>query len=526
MNTITANGITYNLPASIADVQQLITQARQTNVEIRVRGAYHSVPPAISTDAGNAAGQPCINIMLSNLNAVSIDANAGTVTAQAGCHLGYDPFDPTEISTWENSLFYQLNQAGFAVPDMGGIIHQTVGGFLSTGSAGGSTDYSFNEQLISITFIPANTDNPEPVTVSINDADTDNFYAAGVSLGLLGIIVSATFKLVPRYCIQGNETITTIADCAVDMTGNGVTGKSSMRDFLLNTEYTRILWYPQPSVTKATVWQAKQIPYTDQNIVPYEELPAVNLFGVTTTIPVQIAADLVYTAIGKWPTWFGNIVGTNTDLYKGGVNFVNNNFYTPNGILSAILDLFVKPGVQNFLDYWYRSLPMDNNMSDKLFPVEFTELWIPFDATSPTDTVAQVLQTLNNLFNTIYADQSGPIPAGAFCTELYAAKPSKFWMSPANGANNVFRVDVFWFGNNNGSPADSFYPLFWNALQPYNFRCHWGKYLPAANSTQGTSYLQQQYPMWNKFMQLRQQYDPMQVFVNDYWRSQLGIPMP
>jgi hypothetical protein len=535
MGTITVDGITYYLPGSVADIQQLITQARQNKTEIRVRGAYHSVPVSISTDTTTPGATENINIMLSNLNKVVIDKNTNTVVVDAGCHLGYDPFDPTAISTLDNSLFKQLNDAGFAVPDMGGIIHQTVGGFLSTGSSGGSTEYSFNEMLVSITFIPANTDNPAPVTVTINDSDPSTFYAAGVSMGLLGIIVSATLSLVPRYSIEGKETITTIANCAVDLTGNGVTGKTSMRQFLLTTPYTRIFWYPQPTVSKATVWQAQQIPYTDQGLKPYQELPKI----LGSFIPAELAADLVYTGIGQWPNWLKELMGTNNSIQIGPFtltydeicNFVNDNFYS--SILPLLLSVFVPPDKyvdgapvpQLFKDIWYSGLPMDNNVSDKLFPCEFTELWVPFDANSSEDTVAIALQAMNKVFATMYPDNhSGPIPAGAFNTELYAAKPSKFWMSPSNGTQNVFRIDVLWFGNNAGSPADSFYPLFWEALAPYNFRCHWGKYLPAPDSGQGVAYLKQQYPMWDQFLQLRAEYDPLQVFVSDYWRSHLGIP--
>ena len=138
MQSREVNDITYLLPESVADVQTLVTQARQQKKQIRVRGAYHSVAAAVdpTTQAEAANG---IYVLLSYLNKVSINSTAQSVSVEAGCHLGYDPLDPTGISTWENSLFAQLDQAGFAVPDMGGIIHQTVGGFLSTGSAGGST---------------------------------------------------------------------------------------------------------------------------------------------------------------------------------------------------------------------------------------------------------------------------------------------------------------------------------------------------------------------------------------------------
>jgi hypothetical protein len=44
----------------------------------------------------------------------------------------------TRERSWEQSLCYALQQRGYALPDLGGISHQSVGGFLSTGSAGGT----------------------------------------------------------------------------------------------------------------------------------------------------------------------------------------------------------------------------------------------------------------------------------------------------------------------------------------------------------------------------------------------------
>ena len=201
MQNLEIDSINYYLPETIADVQQLVKLARQNKTQIRIRGARHSVPAAIYPDQQTPNNQQGIFVMLAKMNKVAIDKTAKTVTVDAGCHLGYDPFDPTNTSTWENSLFAQLDAQGFAVPDMGGIIHQTVGGFLSTGSSGGSTQFSFNECLQSLTFIPADSDDPQPITVSIHDANTDLFYAAGVSMCLLGIIVSASFSLVEKFNI-------------------------------------------------------------------------------------------------------------------------------------------------------------------------------------------------------------------------------------------------------------------------------------------------------------------------------------
>ena len=168
---------------------------------------------------------------------------------------------------------------------------------------------------------------------------------------------------------------------------------------------------------------------------------------------------------------------------------------------------------------------MDNQMSDKLMPVWFTEMWISIDQ---TNAVMNDLQTYYN---------ASPNNTGAFTCEIYAAKKNSFWMSPSHDAD-VIRIDIFWFGRNSGNPV-AFYEGFWNLLAKYNFRPHWGKYLPQPAdpdqpSNQGGTgrtmqqwkdYVKSQYPKWDQWMQLRQQCDPNQVFVNDYWRQFLdGIP--
>ena len=530
MDTLIVDHISYYLPISISDVQFLITRARRKKIQIRVRGSNHSIPDSIYPDLKDPVDEDSIYVLLSKMNGVTINIKTQTVIVEAGCHLGYDPYDPANISTWENSLFAQLDKAGFAIPDMGGIIHQTVGGFLSTGSAGGSTTYSFLDALKSITFFPADSDYPQPQTVSVNDelkpGELDIFHAIGVSMGLLGIIVSATFSLVPRFNITGSEEITAVKDCNIDMSGKEKKGKISMRQFLTTTEYTRILWYPQPKVPRVTVWKARQLkPEEPFNRKPYSEFTPI--FG-SQLLP-QIIADAVYSGIGRWPNWLGDLIGTNNKSYNDLTSFVHEKFYDK--IFPRILPLFVKNDgkrkkhsgfPQVFEDYWYSGLCMDNNVNDKIFPVEFTELWIPFEEDGDPNIITDVLKTLNGLFKKLYQDKTVSFPGGDFSIELYAAKKNSFWMSPSY-ESHTFRVDVFWFKNNIGNPGDKLYYLFWEALHKFNFRCHWGKHLPPSKSKQGTEYLKQQYPKYSEFLKLRSTLDPLGVFLSTYWKEHLGI---
>src|SRR6185295_1369746 len=116
-------------------------------------------------------------------------------------------------------------------------------------------------------------------------------------------------------------------------------------------------------------------------------------------------------------------------------------------------------------------------MDDLLLPTWFTEIWIPF---TPGDgKVNQAIQTLKRQFEADGTPEKAYLATGAFAFELYAGKASpEMFLSPAAGEQNVFRVDVFWFARNAGDPSTDFYPQFWKSLEPLNYRCHWGKFLP------------------------------------------------
>lgn len=516
MNSILVNGATYWLPENESDVISLVNQAKVQSKKICMRGAAHSFPLLNTLEAEAAAGNN-IYVMLSKMNAVVIDKPNMMVIVQAGCHLGEDPFDPTEIATLQNSLLYQLDQQGMAVGDLGGITHQTVGGFMSTGSSGGSTQYAFEDSIMSVDVIICGAGGAQKVTYKrpVPDNPNDPFYAvAYASIGLMGIIVSVTFKCIPKFTITGSETTSSYENCEIDLfgpgkaAGPGTAAKLSFQNFLEQTEYARIIWWPQEHVTKAVVWKASRQNPTPPGFTPkpYQEVPWVD----GSPVPATLGADVLYTAMGQWPNWLGDLVGTNSKTYRG-IKFLVEPAFKPI-IFPAICDVFVSNGVKTFWDYWYTGLPMDNQMGDKTMPVWFTELWIPISQS----------QAVMNDMKSFYESEKCNENTGIFCVEIYAAKKSSFWMSPAYGTD-VIRIDIFWFGNSNGNPAD-YYQKFWNLLRKYNFRPHWGKYMPDGKDPNWKGYLQSVYPnTWTNWMNLRAQNDPGKIFVNDYWSGKLGI---
>jgi hypothetical protein len=155
---------------------------------------------------------------------------------------------------------------------------------------------------------------------------------------------------------------------------------------------------------------------------------------------------------------------------------------------------------------------MDNKVSDRYLPTEFTELFIDIERTG------EVMRTLKAFWDgDTRMDRTGP-----YATEIYPSHASRFWLSPSYQAEQV-RIDVFWFKTGRTDPDRFFYPQYWELLCPYEFRFHWGKHLSPAASSSGVAYRRRHLPMWDHFMRLRDRMDPDQIFVSQYWRDHLGI---
>ncbi|EOD13609.1 hypothetical protein EMIHUDRAFT_212761 [Emiliania huxleyi CCMP1516] len=136
-------------PQSEMEVQGIVRQARAEGKKVRVVGSGHSVWDAVVPAGFAQTGEGDWLIVFDNMRELAMDGTR--VRAQAGSNLGVSPrlphFEPittdaalapsaqnlTRPFSWEESLCYFLDQQGRALPDLGGISHQTVAGFLSTG---------------------------------------------------------------------------------------------------------------------------------------------------------------------------------------------------------------------------------------------------------------------------------------------------------------------------------------------------------------------------------------------------------
>lgn len=547
-------------PGTEDEICELVRHARENNLQVRCRGAAHSLGRVIYTDPGpgeepvpNKVSHhfppkgPNINISLDRYVGVEwVDEKSGVVEVLAGTHLGRDPEDESGRSTLENGLLYQIYRKGWALSDLGGITHQTVSGFLSTGSAGGSLTYDLAENLIAFRVIDGNG---TPRWIE-KDADPDLFHAFGVSMGLLGIISKVRFQLIPMYTVWGQEIIAPSsleAGCPIDLFGGGSADKPSLEKFLVDTPYTRILWWPQPKIDRVAIWQAargRSLPVFDPH--PYEQFGETLFFSQLQQLGGAILFNLVgnrgfrtvwrnlqndfrrfhVRVRGAWEKrvgrfWAEVFFWILTILFWPDI-YVLTFFFSKcrrclmwlYGKVVRLLQPFTRRKKSpTFIDHYWRSLPMDNAADDISLGTEFTEIFIPIDQTE------KVMQLMKAHF-----DRNGYDATGYYCVEIYAGYHSDFWMSPSF-QQDTLRIDIFWYIDNEGDPAaaDGYFRQFWDLLVDNDipFRLHWGKYLPEYDFDKWAEYLKARYPKWDDFLELRKLRDPGDVFLTDYWRRHL-----
>lgn len=81
---------------------------------------------------------------------------------------------------------------------------------------------------------------------------------------------------------------------------------------------------------------------------------------------------------------------------------------------------------------------------------------------------------------------------------------------------------MFWYTANDGAPNgkgeyyDQFWKLFIDAGIP--FRLHWGKFVPDNDFNYWAAYYRANLPKMEDFLTLREQRDPNDVFLTDYWK--------
>jgi D-arabinono-1,4-lactone oxidase len=569
----------FHHPANEDELVDIVKLAHREGRSLRVRGAAHSISHAIYADPltahsnrVNVQSPPAgdnVNVMLDRYRSWRVkDEARKLVEADAGIHLGADPSDPTGTATLESSLLAQLaTLKGWTLFDTGGITHQTVSGFTATGSSGGSLQFTSNENLHGFRVIDGTGVIHE---LSRDDADPDAFYAMSPNLGLLGVVSAISFECTDLFAIDGQEATTrTTTDCPVDLFGDGSGDRPALAQFLRDTDFARLEWWPQRGVDRVLTWQAQRFdPEPGFRPTPYKRFgdnPEASQHLIAILFTILGNLDHLARAKPKLEDNFDELRGvlerleaarhlgtvgkTLADFLGHAIEFGVDAAITVLEPLAPLIkrnvpdffpklvNLFIalddeKQGAQKgqpqrFTDWGWTGLPMDNGVNDELLPTGFTEAWVPLPRTQ------QVMQLLDQYFTSPRDAHDAYARTGTYAWELYSAMPAAFWLSPAytSGSDEwrdgALRVDPYWFADNAADPSETLFAGLWQLLRDNEipFRLHWGKFQPldAPGERDWLDFFAAQYPRWDDFLTLRRDRDPNNIFLNAYWRNRFGL---
>lgn len=171
---LSATGFQWVQPKSTQEVCDAVIRARKAGQRLRVVGASHSFSPV-------AAPQELL-MSLSHLRGVlAFDPQAQEVTVAAGTPL--------------SELGPALMQQGWALANMGDVHAQSIAGAVCTGTHGTGIDLpSISASVVGWEFV-----NGQGELVKHRRGDDDLSLALHLSLGLLGVFVAFTLKVVPLY---------------------------------------------------------------------------------------------------------------------------------------------------------------------------------------------------------------------------------------------------------------------------------------------------------------------------------------
>lgn len=236
-------------PTTEEELAGVVTQANERDQTIRVVGTGHSFVPVCATD-------DCLILLDDYQGFEDIDPEEGTATVKAG----------TKIHQMGEPLW----QAGLSMINMGDIDRQSIAGAISTGTHGtGPGLGSISTQVVGLRLITANG--------KIVDLDAEQspeqFKAAQVSLGVLGVLSSITLRTAPAYRLYEQTWIEPFDECI-----------ARLDEYIATTRHFEFFWVPEYDVCAC-----KALEPTDMN----EVLPSTRPKDTTGRLARYINEDRI-----------------------------------------------------------------------------------------------------------------------------------------------------------------------------------------------------------------------------------------
>jgi L-gulonolactone oxidase len=412
-------------PTTEAEIVQVIQEAGQQGLKVRAIGAIHSLAPIPATEG--------VCIVLDKYKQV-VNIEDSLVTVQAG------------IKIWElNEILAQHN---LALPILGTIDRQTVSGGISTGTHGGSLFHqSLSSYVQALRLVRADG--------SILEVDCSQkiFNAVGLSMGLLGIISTVTFKCVPAFSLQSK-----LCKIPIDIL------LQNFDDIQTNNKYVDIRYTPITDTAQVIL------------INPSSE----NLKENSGWHPV------VKNRIKQRMTNFINEIGLHL-FYSYQLNWLQRWSIKQHDKAPAYACV---SGRSDFVLIHFDA--MTNDLDERVLGPSGSdmEIGIPY---------SQARAALTCLRNHFHKTQKYP----STHIHIRCAAADDFWLSPA------YKQPICWLEFWEYPRTGEYFREIVELLKPFNFRCHWAKDMPIEQE-----YLRKQYEKWNDFIRLRQEWDSKGMFAN------------
>jgi hypothetical protein len=188
---------------------------------------------------------------LGGLHSCSNVFKSDIVVDTSGLPLSFDvgPGNMVTASGWMHAheFLERAAKVGLSLTALGGTDAQTLGGLISTNTAGATVHASVYETVTAITFMTLAPDGKSVVQKTVSATDQD-FAGAIASLGAVGFITEVSFKLVPELYFTGSFTMQPVADILGDIATT-----------CANHDFWRIEWLPG-DCAKGLFWNAEPCP--------------------------------------------------------------------------------------------------------------------------------------------------------------------------------------------------------------------------------------------------------------------------
>lgn len=460
---LTANPEFLCAPQTKVELTTIVQNAISGKKKIRVLGGGYSWTPVVPTDD--------FMIDMSKFKQIlSVDSTKNQVTVEAGMRVG-------DLSLALAGEQFDLDDK--PIPPVVGLNNKlsfetetvipwiTVGGAVALGCHGtGYNMGTYSDLVVAMEVLLADG------TWHTFSAETDGqamMNAMCVNLGALGIIYSVTFQCVPLFNLQ-----------AVDGQADMMTTIGNIQKLVTSHDYVEVFWFPFNKNCWIKTWDKTTNPITQTE-----------------------------------PSWGWDELKTFLEINGFGIylmDLLNKNSWLSPYIMRLLSKLMPSQSVVA--------------VSPQVFHYQlfYMPVWdMSYCINIPNNDFTNVQKAWMQVVNRIEALQKqGQYPQNMVLHTRYIQN-SNAYLSPASGNDHTCCIEILTFTGDN-RPVAEYEDYFkqieqdWIAL---GGKPHWGKAIYSVDK------LKSMYGAnMDSFLQIRQQLDPNQMFINEFLRQVFQLPKP